>query len=315
MQLEIKKLKKPFQINQGQRLGLKYFLISVPFIIYVIAFNYVPLIGWIYSIFDYKMGQQFLDFKHLQFIGLDNFVKLFNQRDEVLRVLRNTMVMSILNLLASPIPLLFAIFLNEIRSSKFKKLVQTTTTLPNFISWIIVYGLAFSIFSMNGLVNMLLAKLHLPASDVGIMGNESLTWIFQLCLGIWKSMGWSAIIYIAAITSIDAELYDAVKIDGGNKFREILHVTVPGILPTFLVLFLLNVSNLLNNGFDQYFMFFNSMVSNKIEVLDYYVYKVGMLVNDYSFSITIGMLKTLISILLLFTANYISKKIRGESLL
>jgi putative aldouronate transport system permease protein len=315
MQLSIKNLNKLAKINQRKSLGLKYFLLTIPFIIYVIAFSYIPLVGWIYSVFDYRMGQHFLDFAHLKFIGLSNFVKLYQQRDEVLRVLQNTMVMSFLNLIASPLPVIFAILLNEIKNSKFKKLVQTTTTLPNFISWIIVYGLAFSIFSMNGFVNMIFAKLHLPVSSVGIMGEESYTWFFQLCLGIWKSMGWSAIIYIAAIAGVDTELYDAVKIDGGNKFREILHVTIPGIMPTFLVLFLLNISNLLNNGFDQYFMFFNSMVSNKIEVLDYYVYKVGMLVNDYSFSITLGMMKTLISIALLFLANYISKKVRGDSLL
>lgn len=303
------------KINKSKLRGVQYFLLSLPFVALVFAFSYVPLFGWIYTFFDYHMGQKFLDFSTMEFIGWGNLVKLFNERQEVIRVLRNTLAISLLNLLASPIPIVFAVLLNEIKSNRFKKMVQTTTTLPNFISWIIVYGLAFSIFSGNGLVNILFSRLGLPVSDTGILGNNDHVWTFQLFIAVWKSMGWSAIIYIAAITGIDAELYEAVRIDGGNKFRCIWHITIPGIIPTFLVLLLLSISNLLNNGFDQYFMFYNSLVADKIEVLDYYVYKVGMKINDYSYSITIGMLKTFISVILLFTANWLSKRLRGESLI
>ncbi|MFQ7022120.1 MAG: ABC transporter permease subunit [Blautia faecis] len=302
------------RIGRKKLRGIKYLLLVVPFLIYVFAFSYVPLVGWIYSVFDYKIGQKFLDFGSMVFVGLGNFQKLFTERSEVLRVLRNTLALSALGLLATPVPVVFAIMFNEIKNSKFKKIVQTATTLPNFISWIIVYGVAFAFFSVNGFVSVLMQKIGIQPPVMGILGDVDHTWVLQWILGIWKSFGWSAIIYIAAITGIDSELYDAAKVDGANKIQSILHITIPGIMPTYVVMFLLAVSNILSNGFDQYFMFYNPMVADKIEVLDYYVYKVGFYINDYSYSITLGMLKSILGIVLLFTANALSKKIRGESI-
>lgn len=302
------------RIGRKKLRGIKYLLLAVPFLIYVFAFSYVPLVGWIYSVFDYKIGQKFLDFGSMVFVGLGNFQKLFTERSEVLRVLRNTLALSALGLLATPVPVVFAIMFNEIKNSKFKKFVQTATTLPNFISWIIVYGVAFAFFSVNGFVSVLMQKIGIQPPVMGILGDVDHTWVLQWILGIWKSFGWSAIIYIAAITGIDSELYDAAKVDGANKIQSILHITIPGIMPTYVVMFLLAVSNILSNGFDQYFMFYNPMVADKIEVLDYYVYKVGFYINDYSYSITLGMLKSILGIVLLFTANALSKKIRGESI-
>ena len=302
------------RIGRKKLRGIKYLLLAVPFLIYVFAFSYVPLVGWIYSVFDYKIGQKFLDFGSMVFVGLGNFQKLFTERSEVLRVLRNTLALSALGLLATPVPVVFAIMFNEIKNSKFKKIVQTATTLPNFISWIIVYGVAFAFFSVNGFVSVLMQKIGIQPPVMGILGDVDHTWVLQWILGIWKSFGWSAIIYIAAITGIDSELYDAAKVDGANKIQSILHITIPGIMPTYVVRFLLAVSNILSSGFDQYFMFYNPMVADKIEVLDYYVYKVGFYINDYSYSITLGMLKSILGIVLLFTANALSKKIRGESI-
>ena len=302
------------RIGRKKLRGIKYLLLAVPFLIYVFAFSYVPLVGWIYSVFDYKIGQKFLDFGSMVFVGLGNFQKLFTERSEVLRVLRNTLALSALGLLATPVPVVFAIMFNEIKNSKFKKIVQTATTLPNFISWIIVYGVAFAFFSVNGFVSVLMQKIGIQPPVMGILGDVDHTWVLQWILGIWKSFGWSAIFYIAAITGIDSELYDAAKVDGANKIQSILHITIPGIMPTYVVMFLLAVSNILSNGFDQYFMFYNPMVADKIEVLDYYVYKVGFYINDYSYSITLGMLKSILGIVLLFTANALSKKIRGESI-
>jgi len=302
------------RIGRKKLRGIKYLLLAVPFLIYVFAFSYVPLVGWIYSVFDYKIGQKFLDFGSMVFVGLSNFQKLFTERSEVLRVLRNTLALSALGLLATPVPVVFAIMFNEIKNSRFKKIVQTATTLPNFISWIIVYGVAFAFFSVNGFVSVLMQKIGIQPPVMGILGDVDHTWVLQWILGIWKSFGWSAIIYIAAITGIDSELYDAAKVDGANKIQSILHITIPGIMPTYVVMFLLAVSNILSNGFDQYFMFYNPMVADKIEVLDYYVYKVGFYINDYSYSITLGMLKSILGIVLLFTANALSKKIRGESI-
>lgn len=293
--------------------GLKLFIMISPFIVFIFAFNYVPLFGWVYAFFDYKPG---IPLSHTQFTGLLHFKELLGVGNggDMVRVLRNTLAMSTLNIIASPLPAIFAILLNEVRSTKFKKLVQTTTTLPNFISWIIVFGLAFAIFSNEGLLNNLLLKLGLPISETNILANDNATWLFQWSLGIWKSIGWQSIIYLATITGIDVELYDAIKVDGANRLQTAIHVTVPGLYPTFLVLLLLSVSNILNNGFDQYFVFYNPLVADRLEVLDYYVYKIGLLTNDYPLSTAIGMSKTIISLILLFFANGISRKIRGVSI-
>lgn len=302
---------KYLKINQKKWTGIKYFLLSIPFLAVIVAFHYVPLFGWLYAFFNYKPG---LRLGNMDFIGFSNFVKLYTEHNEILRVLRNTMVMSLLGIVCSPLSVIFAIMLNEIGSSKFRRFSQTLTTLPNFISWIVVFGLSWAMFSSSGLVTTVLKNFGVGMSETGILGSNTWVWLFQNALGIWKGLGWGAIIYLAAITGIDTELYDAAKVDGANKIQSIMHVTVPGIIPTYLVLLLLSVSSILSNGFDQYFVFYNSLVSDRIEVLDYYVYKIGILCSDYSYSVAIGMLKSLISIILLFTVNGISKKLRGSSL-
>ncbi len=297
--------------RKKNRAGLKYFLIAIPFSVFVFAFSYVPLFGWIFSFYDYNPA---LKFSQLHFLGFDNFVKIYAERSEVFRILKNTLAMSFLNLIFAPLPLIVAIMLNEIKSSKFRKFIQTSTTLPHFISWIVVFSLSFSIFSTSGLYYTLLKNLHFSVPVIGLLGNNDAAWFFHLGLGIWKNLGWGVIIYIATIAGIDAGLYEAARIDGANKFGLMRHITLPGLAPTFFVLLLLSVSNLLNNGFDQYFVFYNSLVADKVEVLDYYVYKTGWIINDYSYATVLGMLKSIISIILLFSVNYLSKKTRGESL-
>lgn len=298
------------QMSRKKRNGIKYLLMVSPFLIFVFAFSYVPLFGWLYAFFDYKVGAKLTD---CAFVGLRNFSKLFHDRD-TFRVLRNTLVMGFLNILFSPVPVFFAILLNDIKVTKVKKFVQTITTLPHFISWIAVFGLSFVLFSSSGMVNQLLDILHIPHSAFGLLGNGEHVWAFQMALSIWKSLGWSTIIYMAAIAGIDMELYDAARVDGANKIQLIRHITIPGLVSTYLVLLLLSVSNLLNIGFEQYYMFWNSLVSDKIEVLDYYVYKLSFLSSQYSYAIAIGIMKTFVSITLLLTANQISKKLRGDSL-
>ena len=241
-------------------------------------------------------------------------MKIFTDWRDLSRVLRNTLVMSGLGLLAAPIPMFFAIFLNEIRRPFFKKFVQTTTTLPYFISWIIVFALSFAVFSNEGLIANILKMMGSTKAFTNILGENDAVWCMQWVLGIWKSVGWNGIIYIAAIAGIDAELYEAARVDGASRFQLIRNITIPSLYPTFFVLLLLSISNLLNNGFDQYFVFFNPLVADRIEVLDYYVYKVGILINDYSYSTVLGMLKTLFSVAMLFGANQLSKKVRGESI-
>lgn len=299
--------KKPVKRKEG----LTLFLMAIPLMLIVIAFNYVPIFGWVYAFFDYKPGIPLVNSK---FIGLESFMKLITDRD-LLPVVTNTLALSFLGLFASPLPVILAIFVNEVNNKPFKKIFQTVSTLPNFISWVIIFSLSFSMFSSEGVVNQFLAMFHLVEEPINILGSASGVWLFQTLLVIWKCTGWNAIIYLAAITSIDGELYDAAKVDGAGRFRSILHITVPGIIPTFLVLLLLSVSNMLSVGFEQYLVFYNGLVADKITVLDLYVYRLGLVINDYSYATAVGIIKTLISLILLFSVNGLSKKLRGESLI
>ena len=298
--------RKGFRISQKE--GLHLLLLALPFAAFVFAFSYVPLFGWIYAFIDYKPGISLMD---SPFVGFKYFHILAQDWPTLARVLRNTLAMSFLGILCAPLPAIFAIFLTEVPSTTFKKIVQTTTTRPNFVSWIIVYSLAFNIFSIEGVFNQVMMNLGIISSPTNILANEDAVWFFQTALGIWKSIGWNAIIYFAAIAGIDAELYDAASVDGAGRFQKILHVTVPGISSTFIVLLLLSASNILSVGLDQYLVFYNSMVADKIEVIDYYVYRLGLITNDYSYATTVGILKTLVSITLLFSINCLSKKVRG----
>lgn len=292
------------------REGIWLLLLSLPFVIFVVAFSYVPLAGWAYAFTDYRAGMTLWE---SNFVGLEHFKAIWNNRSELLRVLRNTFALSFLGILGSPLPVIFAVLINEIKSAKFRKLVQTFTTLPNFISWIVVFTLCFAMFSTDGMVNGVLRRLGMETMT-NPLGEAEHAWLFQWGLATWKSLGWSAIIYIASIAGIDTELYDAAHVDGANRFQTILHVTVPGLYSTYFVLLLLSISNILSNGFDQYFIFYNPLTAEKLEVLDYYVYKIGVLTNNYPQSIALGMFKTIVSVTLLFTANKLSKKIRGESI-
>jgi len=302
-------VKKPFKLN---RTRLYLTLMALPFVIFVIMFNYVPLHGWIYSFFEYIPGIPL--FKN-RFIGFENFQYILKDMNNIKRVLTNTFIFYFLGLLTSVIPVILAILLTECSSKFFKKLVQTTTTLPNFISWVIVFSLAFNIFYSDGILNRILLSLGVITEPILLLANKNAVYVFQTSLAIWKGAGWGSIIYLAAIAGIDQELYEAVAIDGAGRWGRIRYITLPGIVPTLIVLLLLQVSNLLSVGLEQYLVFSNNMVQRSIEVLDFYVFRVGLQNRDYSYAIAIGMLKTIVSVALLFSVNKLSKLLRGETII
>ncbi|WP_346347653.1 ABC transporter permease subunit [Thermocaproicibacter melissae] len=229
-------------------------------------------------------------------------------------VLRNTFAISGLNILTSWVPMVFAIFLAEITSNKTKKTIQTLTTLPNFISWVLVYSFAYALFSYNGPINMVLKSLHIIDTNVNWLALDNHTWLNMTLWSMWKGTGWGAIIYLAAIAGIDQELYEAAAVDGAGRFRMMWHITVPGLLPTFFVLLMLSVANFLNNGLDQYFVFQNSFNQEHIEVLDLYVYNLGIGLSSISMATAVGILKSFVSIILLTVVNVISKATRGATI-
>lgn len=291
------------------------FLMALPFLALAFLFSYLPLYGWIYAFYDYRPG---IPLSQSEFMGLDWFTSMISnevQRQEVMRVLRNTFAISTLNILTSVLPVIFAIFLAELKNAKFKKLVQTLTTLPNFISWVLVYSFAFMLFSVNnGFLNNFLLDLGLISEPMNILASDNHTWLSMTLWSVWKGLGWGAIMYIAAIMGIDQEIYEAARVDGAGRFRLMWHVTVPGIMPTFFVLLLLSIGNFINNGMEQFYVFQNAMNTDHIEVLDLYVYNIGMANSNFGFATAVSLLKSLVSLSLLFVANSMSKAIRGESI-
>lgn len=304
-------MKKYFQ-NKRNRRGFREFLYILPFLILVAIFSYYPLYGWVYAFFDYKPP---FPLSMDQFVGLkwfksmvDNPVKLM----QILKVLRNTFAMSGLSLLFSWFPMIFAVFLNEIKCVPFKKFVQTVTTLPNFISWVLVYSIAYCLMNSTGVVNSVLMSLGIIDSPQLFLQSGDHVWFKMWVWLTWKNAGWSAIMYIAAITGIDGELIEAAKVDGATRMQIIRHITIPSILPTYFVLVMLSLANFLSNGMEQYFVFENAFNKESIEVLDLYVYNLAMGNGGYSLSTAISILKSVVSVILLCCTNGISKLIRGE---
>lgn len=237
-----------------------------------------------------------------------------NPRD-FLNVMRNTLCISFLNICCSVLPAIFAIAISQLKNKKYAKMVQTGTSIPNFISWVLVYSIVFMLLSSeSSALNNILMGLGLVKEPVNPLTNAKHAWLIQVAIGAWKTLGYNAIIYLSAITSIDQELYQAADVDGANTWQKIVHVTVPGLLSTFFVLLLLAISNMLSNGFDQYWLLGNGMTWDKLEVFDTYVYRMGIKNMEYSLATAMGIFKSVVSIILLSFANWASKRLRGESI-
>ena len=290
----------------------KLLLWLLPFLVFVVLFSYVPLFGWSIAFFQYTPGSSL---SAENFVGLKYFRQFFMDTVDMWRVIKNTLIFAVLGLVTMPLPMIFAILLNEVPHKGFSKFVQRITTFPNFISWVIVYSLAFSLFSTEGVINSILMGMGIISKPTNVLSSTSAVYWFQTCLGIWKGLGWSSIVYLAAISGIPQELYEAASVDGAGRFQQMLHVTLPGIAETFIVLLLLSIGNFISVGFDQYFIFQNPVTLKRLEVLDLYVYRLGLINKSYSYSTAIGMIKSLISLVMIFGTNQLAKKIRGNSII
>ena len=281
-------------------------LLALPFVIHIIAIRYVPLAGWALAFFNYKPGKAL---SKLPFVGWKYFELIGFYKEDVINAVINTGVLSGLGLLFAWFPMFLAILLNEIRGKYRKKIVQTLITIPNFVSWVIVYALCFVIFSTEGLFNQLFNTTNT------LLTNKNTIWYFMQGVSMWKTAGWNSIIYLAAITGIDETLFEAAMVDGANRFQCILHITIPSLMSTFIVVLLLQIGSFMNTGYDQYYAFSNIMVQSKLEVLDLYTYRIGMKTMDYSFATAISILQSIVSVTLLMTVNGFSKLTRGEGII
>ena len=304
--------KKP--ASAVQRDGVKLFFMLLPCLIFVFIFSYLPLWGWSYSFFNYKPGKALLD---CEFVGWDHFTRLFGNpvlRRQLIMVLRNTLAMAGLGVLFSPLTPVFAICMSELTNRRYRKIVQTLTTLPHFISWTIMYSLVFFMLNVNtGFINNLLVQTGVLDQPVNFLVSQDHVWLTMQGYGLWKGLGWGAIVYMAAIAGIDQELYEAAMIDGAGRLQRIWYITVPGLVETYFVLLIISFGNFLNTGMEQYYVFQNAVNQDYIQVLDLYVYNQGIKGGQVSYATAIGTMKSLIALVLFTFANILSKKVRGTS--
>ena len=301
------------RINYKRRRSVREFLYILPFLLLVGAFCYFPLYGWVYAFHDYRPP---FPITKDTFVGLKWFNYIISnpaRAKDVLRVLRNTFAMSGISLFFSWFPMVFAVFLNEIRCRPYRKFVQTVTTLPNFISWVLVFSIAFNVFGSFGAVNSVMQDLGLISNPISFLKSSDHIW-FKMWLWLtWKNAGWAAIMYLAAIAGIDEQMIEAAKVDGATRMKIIWYITIPSILPTYFIIVMLNIASFLSNGMEQYYVFQNAFNQDFIEVLDLYVYNIATSsTGNYPLSTAISMLKSIVSVILLAGANGFSKLVRGE---
>ena len=289
------------------------FLYIVPILLLVALVSYYPLYGWRYAFHNYRPPQPISSETYVGFKYFSDIVSNPTRTANVLRVLGNTFAMSGISLAFSWFPMVFAVFLNEIKCKPFRKFTQTVTTLPNFISWVLVYAFAFTLFGTNGAVNSVLKELGLIDKSISFLQSTDHLW-FKMWLWLtWKNAGWAAIMYLAAISGIDEQMIEAAKVDGATRMQIIWHITIPSLLPTYFVIVMLNLANFLSNGMEQYYVFQNAFNKDWIEVLDLYVYNLSTSgTGMYPLSTAISILKSVVSVALLFVTNTASKLIRGE---
>lgn len=286
---------------------------SIPIVLYVVLFAYVPIWGWTMAFQNYRPGKPFTE---QEWVGFEQFRFLFED-SMFWRVLRNTIAMSLINMVLGFLTAIgFALLLNEIRSRLFKRTIQTISYLPHFLSWIIVTGIVASVLSVDGgIVNVVLLKLGLIDEPVMWLSEGKYFWWIVGLSHVWKETGWNAIIYLAAIASIDPALYEAAEIDGANRYRKMLHITLPGIKPIIIVLLIMNLGWILDAGFEVQYLLGNGVVIDWSQTIDIYVLKYGLNVGNYSLGTAAGMFKTVVSIICIFAANYLVKRLGEERLI
>lgn len=286
-------------------------IISLFVVVYGFIFYYLPLTGWVMAFQNYKPKNGLLG---SEFIGLDKFKFLFSDATFI-KVIRNTFCMGALNLLTTTVmAILFAILLNEIRNSVVKKTIQTVSYLPHFLSWIIVTGILHDALSSTGIINDLLMRAGFINQAINFFAHTKYFWPIVAFANCWKETGWNAIIYLAAITSIDPCLYEAASIDGAGRLAKIRYITLPGIKPTIIILLLMNVGNVLNAGFEVQYLLGNGLVQSVSQTIDIYVLKWGISQNDYSLGTAAGIFKSAVSIALILLSNAWAKRAGEERL-
>lgn len=281
------------------------YILLLPAIAYIFIYRYIPMYGIVIAFKRYNAYKGILA---SPWVGLEHFRRMFGSYD-FYRIMRNTVVIGVAKIVVSwPAPIFFALLLNEIRRVRPKKIVQTISYLPHFLSWVVVAGIVREMLSMRGPVNTIVQWFG--GKPELFLTKEALFVPILLVSAIWRGVGWGSIVYLSAITSIDPQLYEAAEIDGAGRIQRIVHITFPCIVPVIVILFLLRVGNILDAGFDQIFNLYNPMVYSVGDIIDTYVYRVGLLDLDFSFATAAGVFKNVLGLIFLLMVNYMLKRQR-----
>ncbi len=299
-------LQKRSSVRQS---NLTLYLLLVPFVAYMVVFLYRPMWGLQIAFKDYSLFGGMAD---SAWIGLDNF-KTFLGGPYFLRLLRNTLLIGFYGLLFGfPIPIILAILLNEVRNLNYKKTVQTMFYLPYFVSTVVVAGIVTNILAPSGIVNIVLQKLGFE--KIYFLTIPGCFRTIYTAMGIWQTAGYSAVIYLAALSGIDTQLYEACQIDGGNKLRQMWHITLPGIAPTVVIMLIMNCGSLINVGSEAIILLYQPTTYETADVISTYVYRIGLTDGDYGLATAVGLFNSVIALLFVVLANTISKRVSEYSL-
>lgn len=292
------------------------FVLMLPAFIATLLFSYGPMFGLYMAFTNYQPGRgSFLyQFFHAEFVGFQWFEYFFTTGD-FYRVMRNTLATSLLTLFFGfPAPIILALVLNEARQGFFKRFVQTVSYLPHFISWVIAANIVITLLASDGMLNNILVLLGIVKEPVAFLQNGPLFWWIIALSNMWKEMGFSAIMYLAAIASINPELYEAARVDGASRFKQMWHITLPSMRPTIVILAILAVGGILNAGFEQQYLLQNNTVLEYSEVIDIYAYKYGLQNSMFSYGAAVGMFKSVVAFILVLIVNRISRKVNDQAL-
>ena len=297
------------KLHRIKRDWMLYLMLILPLAQYIL-FRYLPMGGIVIAFQKFNLFKGLFDQK---WVGLDNFRFVFSLKDFGL-ALRNTLFLNMLDLIAGfPVPIILAIMLSEMRSVKLKRVSQTLLYLPHFLSWVIIGGMVLEIFApTNGIINKTI--ISMGGQNIPFLSDGPHWVVTYVLVGVWQNMGWGTILYLAAITNINTELYEAAEIDGANKLQQIWHVTLPGIRSTIVILLILNVGQMMNIGFDRPFIIGNTLVQQYCDVISTFVYRVAMKGAKYDRGAAIGLFQSAIGFIMITTANYITRRIGEESI-
>lgn len=311
MKNSIKTIPK-LSLSQTIHIGLKRFksqiwlqLMVIPGIIWILVFCYIPMYGIVIAFKEFRPINGLFGG---EWVGIKHFVDFFTD-PTALRAVANTLGISAYKFIVGfPAPIIFALLLNEIVSIKFKKFAQSVSYLPYFISWVILASMMKNMFDTNGPINSLLIDIGLIDKGISFLTQENMFWNILVASDLWKGVGWSSIIYIAAISSINPDMYESALIDGARRYQRIFYITLPSIMPTVTILMILGISGILGSNFDQHYLLNNAAVADVAETIDTYVFKMGLNLQRYSYATAVGLSRSIISFMLLFAANKLVRR-------